>query len=299
MSYFKFSPNDILNLVLKTNPKSVVEQNGDQITGSVYLDNNYIISEFGPQISNLNTREYKGYSQKKGGFLNFFGPFTASVSFFSAISGSTNNILYHSLSGSLIPFYKVENNNYNTKYGNVGVTSFRVINIPSVYYDKKILTGSFTASDYDNAGDLRQIYDNGLGGVYSGSITGTLVGNIFYDDGVVILKKTDLLDFGLASSVNSKWKVSLKGTHNIPVKIFNCRAPSGELNASTNSTFYQQPTTGDFKNSKEIIMNPKATYITQIGIYDNQYRLVALVKLAQPIKKEISTNINFRIRWDW
>jgi hypothetical protein len=298
MSYYRFGPEDILNTTLKTYPKSTIELNGNIITGSVYLENSYIISQFGPKYSNLNTRTYKGYSQRKAGFVNFTGPFTASVLFKSAISGSTNNILFHSISGTLYPYYKVENADYKPEYGGTKSTFFRIIDIPSIYYDKRVLTGSFSASDYNSAGEWREIFDNGRGGVYSGSLTATLVGNIFYDEGIVTLTKPDLIDFANVSTENLKWRVNFKGINNIPIKIFNCRCPAGDCNASTNPTFYQQPDTGDYKNQKEIIMDKKDTYITTIGLYNDQFELVAMAKLSMPIKKELATNINFRLKID-
>jgi len=301
MSYYSFAKDDIIDIVLDTYPKHTVEFNGTDnkgyaVTGSIELDREYLRDPEDNEV--LRTRTYTGFSQKRGGLTTTDGPFTASINIKTATSGSTNNELWFSLSGTLYPFYRVVNADYEMYYNNSLATTVRVIDIPSIYYDKEILTGSFSASDKDSAGDDRKIYDNGRGGLYSGSLTGTLVGNIFYQEGLAVLTKDDLSNFGSDSSTNFKWKVDLKGVHRIPIKIFNCRAPAGELNCSTNPTFYQEPTTGDYKNEKEIVMNPKNTYITTVGLYNENFELVAMAKLAQPIKKTIQDNINIRLKID-
>jgi len=292
MSYFKFNPGDIIDVLLNTYPPSSFELNGDQITGSVRLDKKFL-------DNNIETRQYQGFSQKRGGYIKISGPFTASIDLKSAISGSTNNDLYTVLSGVLYPFYKMYDSTYTPEYNGTLATTIRVIDIPSIFYDKEILTGSFTASDHDSSGDERVIYDNGRGGLYSGSLTGTLVGSIFYQEGIAALTKPDLNDFGSVSSDNFKWKVSLKGTHRIPVKIFQCRAKAGQLNASTNPTYYQSPTTGDYKGFKEIVQSDKDTYITTIGLYNKHFELIGLARLAQPTKKQIEQNIIFKLKIDW
>lgn len=172
--------------------------------------------------------------------------------------------------------------------------SVRVITIPEIYYDREILSGTFSASDY--VGNGRNLYDDGRGGIYSGSLTGTLVGNIFYSEGIVVLKKADLTasfaDFASQPS-NAKWSIALRGTHTIPVKILRCRAPAGEFNASTNPTFYQVVT-----GSKQVIMPDNTTYIDTIGIYNEEYELVAIAKLSQAIRKDENQDIQFRLRFD-
>ena len=182
-----------------------------------------------------------------------------------------------------------------------------MINIPEIYYDRQVATGTFYASDLDKDGNERILHDNGRGGVYSGSLSGTLVGNIFYSEGLVVLKagglndKGDLNEFGNASPTAFKWDANFKGTHTIPVKIFRCRAKAGELNASTNPTYYEILTGSDapYPNQKQIVMDPPCTYITTVGLYNENYELVAIAKLGQPIRKLLSDDLMFRIKMDF
>jgi hypothetical protein len=216
------------------------------------------------------------------------------------------HLLYDSVL-NLYEYYSLINSNYTSEFTGSETTRFRAITVPEIYFDRQILTGSFSASDVDNAGDSRVLFDDSRGGIYSGSLSGTLVGNIFYNEGLVVLKggglndESSSNDFGQSSPTNFKWRCSFKGTHNIPVKIFRCRAPAGQLNASTNETYYHIPSgsTADRRNEREIVLDSPAPYITTIGLFNEDYELVGVARVAQPIKKEENQDILFRIRLDF
>lgn len=299
MSFYRFKDEDIIQTHIKAFPSYTVELNGNQVTGSVFLEKPYL-------DGGLRTRLFRGFSAKEGGIIEKNSPFTASIDIIDVELNATNKQLYESVL-ELYDFYSFRNENYTSNFTGSTTTRFRVMTVPEIYYDREILTGSFSASDNDSSGDSRNLFDDGLGGIYSGSLTGTLVGNIFYSEGLVIFKGGGLNDeassndFGEASPNNFKWRVNLKGTHTIPVKIFRCRAPAGQLNASTNSTFYTIPTgsADEYRNERKILLPGSGTYITSIGLYNNQYELVALANLAQPIKKNESQDILFKVSLDW
>jgi hypothetical protein len=292
MSYFTFKPEDIVNIKIRTYPKSVVTFCDDgNISGSVYLERPYLVDD-------ITERSYQGYSEKLGGFVEKNGPFSGSIEIFEAAQGS---VTYKSMA-RLYDYYAsvFDPNVYSMKYGGVDPSSIRIVSIPQMYYETKILSGSLTATCPDAAGDVFEIFDNGRGGLYSGSLTGTLVGQVFYPEGVMVFTKTDLATgFGDESLDGSNWTIQFKGVHDIPTKIFKCRAPAGQLNASTNSSYYIVPTSGEYKNEKQIIMEPPTTYITQVGLFNEEYELIAVANLTQPIKKTLNQDIIFRIRVDF
>jgi len=298
MSYYRFGSNDVLNIGVLTYPSHEVQLNGNQVTGSVYLEHPYLNSR-------LSQRLFLGFSQKEGGLVEKNGPFTSSIDILDVEYNADNKQLYESVL-ELYDYYRFTNSNYTASFTGSETTRFRVIVIPEIYYDRQILTGSLTASDLDSSGDSRLLYDDGLGGIYSGSVSGTLVGNVFYNEGLVVLKGGGLNDeaagedFGQASSTNFKWKVNFKGTHKLPVKVFNCRAPAGQLNATTNETFHVVPSgsADRYKFEKEII-SKGVTYVTTIGLYNEDYELVGMAKLAQPIRKDEAQDILFRLRLDF
>ena len=299
MTFFGFKKDDIIQTSIVTHPVYDVELNGDQVTGSIYLEKRFLDTA-------LEARTFTGFSAKQGGIVSKTGPFTASIDIVDAELGSTNSQLFESIK-ELYSFYAFDNSNYTSDFTGSDTTRFRVITVPEIYYDREILTGSLTASDNDSAGDSRTLYDDGLGGVYSGSLTGTLVGNIFYSEGLIVLKGGGLNDeagsndFGESSPTNFAWKVAFKGVHTIPVKIFKCRAPGDQLNASTNSTYFQVPSgsTDKYKHEKEIVLTEKSPYVTTVGLFNEHYELVGMAKLSQPIKKEEGVSILFRLRQDW
>jgi len=299
MSFFRLKPEDKINTSIVAHPSYTVELNGDQVTGSVFLDKPYLNNA-------LETRTWSGISEKEGGIVEKTGPFTASIDIIDAELGADNKQFYQSIL-RLYNHYSLQNSEYTSDVTGSTTTRFRVITIPEIYYDRQILTGSLTASDIDNSGDTRTLYDDGRGGIYSGSVSGTLVGNVFYNEGFIVLKagglndESNSNDFGEVSTTNHKWTVTFKGTNTIPVKIFRCRAPAGELNASTNPTFFTVPATGsghDHVGERVRILSSSVTYITAIGLYNDRYELVATAKLAQGIRKDESSDLLFKIRID-
>lgn len=299
MGFYRFKDEDIINTSIVANPYYSVSYQGDAITGSIYLEKPSLNDDL------LNRRVF-GFSAAEGGFVTGSRPLTASIDIVDAELNATNKQLYESII-NLYNHYALINSDYTPYFTGSETTRFRVIAIPEIYYDRGVLTGSLTASDLDNAGDTRILYDNGRGGIYSGSLSGTLVGNIFYSEGLVVLKGGGLNDestsndFGEASPSAFKWSVDFRGVQTIPVKIFRCRAPAGQLNASSNPTFYSIPTASlDVrKNEREIVLDDPFTYITTIGLFNKNYELVALAKLAQPVKKEEQQDILFRVRLDF
>src|SRR3990167_8986001 len=292
MGYYKFQDNDIINTQILCHPSFTTELNGNIVTGSVRLERPFL-------NTNLANRIFHGFSQKEGGFIEKTGSLSSSIDFRTAVSGGTNSTSWHVLN-RLYNFYSLDDSGYKLEYTGTKATIIRVISIPQVYYNKEILTGSLTASDNDGAGAERRLYDNGRGGIYSGSLTGTLVGNIFYSEGIIALTKPDLTSsFGADSSTNFLWRVQLKGTHSIPVKIFKCRAPAGQLNVSNNESFYVDAVSGSYTGMREIVSASLDPRITHIGLYNDAFELVAVASVAQAIKKSIDNTILFKLSMDW
>lgn len=291
MSFYEFGPNDIIHTHVQTHPAFTVILQGNAVTGSVYLEKPFLT----PALAN---RQMQGFSERLGGLTTTTATITASIDIVTAQYNATNKQLYGSVQ-NLMSYYSLVNGNYNLIFNGTTQTTLRVITIPQVYYDNRITSATFSASDHDASGSLRELFDDGQGGIYSGSMTGSLVGNIFYSEGLIALKAPNLSNFGSVSSDNFKWRVDLKGEHNIPVNIYRCRAPAGELNASTNSTFYTVPASGPDRNFRMVLSSSVYPYITAVGFYNQDYELVAVARLAQPIKKDVTYDIAINCKMDW
>jgi hypothetical protein len=117
----------------------------------------------------------------------------------------------------------------------------------------------------------------------------------------------------------SSFQMSFHGINYIPYITMFPRAPKGKLNHSNNPTYLEddsryQPTTGSMgyleptKNSIKNIVSgaysdvtasfQKQTYISKIGIYDEDKNLIAIAKMATPVKKTEERDLTFKLKLD-
>lgn len=197
---------------------------------------------------------------------------------------------------------------------------FRVVNIPRIFYGRRIATGSVEIEDRSYSSTSRRliriIRDNGRGGLYvSGSMLSSslherasyrgvewrLIGNVFYDEGLIVIKDPAMLDLGddgtAASTAHASSRLSLtfRGVHRVPTLHVSCRMPPGELNASNNTSFSRVDT---HLGRTVRVREDDVTYVTAVGIYDERHRLVGVAKLAQPIRKRPRDGLNVRVKID-
>lgn len=201
--------------------------------------------------------------------------------------------------GELIRTYPVD----SALYGKVaGVTLYKEGFL--------ILTGNLATSTNDVSGDnsIRDYYDLGVNTrprwVYFGH-----TGSFDPTDGA----------YGLPIAPSSSFSIEFSGTHNIPTMTALAHAPRGELNFSSNPTYVEygyatgSATTSSvlyresLKKAKNIISSsypdPAAeyqpqTYISKIGIYDKYRNLIAVAKLANPVRKREIDDYTFKLKLD-
>jgi hypothetical protein len=133
---------------------------------------------------------------------------------------------------------------------------------------------------------------------------------------------------------NSAWQLSFEGVNYIPALTMFAHAPKGWLNHSNNPTFkehgqsthtdvalsnyfqYNEPDNVVIKNtvssSWEVLTASyntdyqensasfkRQTFISKIGIYDEQRNLIAVAKLARPVKKTEEDDFTFKLKLDF
>ena len=76
------------------------------------------------------------------------------------------------------------------------------------------------------------------------------------------------------------------------------RATSGQFNATTNETFYTQSAAGTKQVIAGLSTDPK-TYITTVGLYNNDSELLAVAKLSQPILKSTAREALIKVKLDF
>ena len=76
------------------------------------------------------------------------------------------------------------------------------------------------------------------------------------------------------------------------------RATSQEFNSTTNETFYTQSAAGTKQVIAGLNSDPK-TYITSVGLYNNDSELLAIAKLSQPILKSTAREALIKVKLDF
>ena len=76
------------------------------------------------------------------------------------------------------------------------------------------------------------------------------------------------------------------------------RATANQFNATTNESFYTESVAGVKKVIAGLATDPK-TYITSVGLYNEDSELLAIAKLSQPILKSTSREALIKVKLDF
>jgi hypothetical protein len=120
-----------------------------------------------------------------------------------------------------------------------------------------------------------------------------------------------------STQVNGNWRVwtrdffkSLKGTTKrmsvrksefVPSTNYFVRVKNKQFNYSNNPTFVSDGTDGQTKGTiiyQDLINNPR-TYMTSVGLYDNNNELLAIGKLSRPTQKSFDNELLIKVRIDF
>lgn len=181
------------------------------------------------------------------------------------------------------------------------------------------------------AGEYGILYPSANPQSQDGWSTDSPVGLVFYQAGVAVLSASiwsnntgstgatdeDLVDFiqpGDRTTVNVHdaltassiqqlsnafrhriSNVSFNNTTELNSTIYFCRANHNEFNYSSNPTY----TSGSKINVKNTALDNPVAYITTIGLYSADNELLAVAKLSEPIKKDPTSELTFRVRLDY
>ena len=119
---------------------------------------------------------------------------------------------------------------------------------------------------------------------------------------------------------SAMFRMKFKGVNYVPTVTMMAHMPKGELNNTTNPTAYKKsqsktPVTSstryqEFDDLKFAKLNHspypdptgsfnKQTYVSKIGIYDDQRRLIAVANLANPVRKTENRDYTFKLKMDF
>ena len=200
-----------------------------------------------------------------------------------------------------------------------------LVHIPSLFYGRQIATGSVfmwtdawqTASGSHFASGTRYWVDDGYGRIFdvpaaltsswlTAWLSGTArqVGNVFYNEGLIVFTNPssswhrEFWSGSFPSDTDApSFHLEFDGSTIVQSMVLMCRMAPGEVNASNNTTYSYADAAGKVW-AKSSGSNEGHTYITAIGIYNEERQLVGVAKLAQPIRKRERDNIDIRLRLD-
>jgi hypothetical protein len=212
------------------------------------------------------------------------------------------------LTGTLIGRLRDENKNGELiqvgPYGSTGSGSVAGV----ILYNEGLLllTGSWS------------LEDNGLD--YTNTNTATKSSWLYYavgaQDGIPAETNTAL------SRLSASYSLEFDGTNYVPVVTMLAHAPRGQLNYSNNPTYLDLSAGSKFvfhsssmsyaENSAQKIKNtvsssytfPTGTYkpqtfISKVGVYDENKNLIAIAKVATPVKKTEDRDLTFKLKLDF
>lgn len=175
----------------------------------------------------------------------------------------------------------------------------------------------YTASDAGAASTFKQT----VGGDYAPlkyNGTGSEVGQVWYQAGVIILPpdlawgavplwsgSKSLIEnqySGTISHICSGFRthvenIQVNNQTNLQSSVYFCRAYNNEFNYSSNPTFIDDDGLIRVTSGSNVLTTQ--TYITTVGLYDENDNLLAVGKTNKPVLKSPQTEAVFRLRLDY
>lgn len=199
---------------------------------------------------------------------------------------------------------------------------FYVVSVGQYFYGERIKPGSFELS-LDAIPQV--VSDDGFGNlIVSSSGTGSYVGNIFYNKGIAVIAQSTA---SVGSAVTSSGIKIVGGTqvyvdYSSDVKIqrheINLKLEAGDYNMSFSNPSLRKlytpstasvtqrfvdlniPQSGSGSWSLSTLMSSGVIkpYVTTIGLYNQNYELLAVAKVSTPIQRTFDMEQIFIVRFD-
>lgn len=179
-----------------------------------------------------------------------------------------------------------------------------VFSIPSKLYGDYIQPESFALTlgyDSTNFTDLAEITDDGEGNLLSASIN---VGQIFYPHGIAVITQQDFDGNSLGNAYfNTEISCSFSSSYTIYETQYKCTINESEFNFSQNPSIISGSITDNAITSSNIPYDFAtgsyfSPYVTTVGMYNEQYELLAVGKLAQPLPTSQTTDTTILVNID-
>lgn len=164
-------------------------------------------------------------------------------------------------------------------------TGIRVVNIPVKMFGEEIKPNSFLLES-----SSIKIIDDGNYNLYiSGTSPRSVVGNIFYQHGHIVITSQSY-----TSSLDA-FDISFQSVHEIYENEVYCTALESEFNYTTNPSAYHSDSIHYIPIFSSSLTKP---VITEIGLYNNENELLVIAKLPRAYKQDEVLDTTFLIRYD-
>jgi len=170
--------------------------------------------------------------------------------------------------------------------------------VSNLFYGNRIKPGTLKITDTNvtGSGGAMQITlrDDSYGNLYradtlSKPATWNSVGNVFYDEGIVMIKTPNIPLFG-----KDDVEVEFRGENEVHVSKLDIVAPAGMINSSSAPSFKIMSSSMSANNQ-----NSRFVAITGINFHDDNLNVIMRSKFAQPVIKRSSDKILFRTKIDF
>ena len=215
-----------------------------------------------------------------------------SGSIVNGVLGATPDNLSGSFSDSLAILHRTRDNSSNQ------VVFFDISNL---YYGNKIKPGTVVLKDSAMSGSGAKVVvtlkDDALGNLYRADTLSTQaswasVGNVFYNEGIILIKSPQLFFFG-----QEKWELSFQGEQNVHVLKFNLILPPLSATSSSNPSYISASLSpGSFLANET---DEARVWLSGLYLHDDNLNVVSKTHFAQPIIKRSGDKIMFVVRQDF
>ena len=173
-----------------------------------------------------------------------------------------------------------------------------IFDVSNLFYDRRVKPNSVVIRDLAVTGSGGRVgitlRDNGYGSLYRADAntrhaTWASVGNVIYDEGLIVIKTPHLPYFG-----RDGFDIEFRGSHRVHTYRVRVPAEAGLHTSSSNTTFAHM--------SASMAVNDhdrRFVYITGINLHDENMNVVMKTTVAQPIIKRSGDRIVFRINMDY
>jgi hypothetical protein len=165
--------------------------------------------------------------------------------------------------------------------------------VSNLYYGMQIEPGTVTLRETNDTVEITLV-DDGEGNMYRAGTSGSSpdwssVGNIFYNEGVILLKHPSLYFFGA-----EKFELTFKGKQNTHILTYNLFKRPLMAVSSSNPNYLPVSASTDANDTDK-----RFVYITGINIHDENLNVIAKSALAQPVVARTGDKFLFKVRMDF